>query len=424
MPEISEVAINADKLQHMVGKIAYDLWYNDEPEIVHNMKKLKLPAKIEDITTYGKKLFLHLQPLEREGERKDEKDGKEDEEPQIIMFGLGMQGKFRSKKEKHAVFGLNLCETYQGREMNQAETKKQDDWLLEQKERGRLIKVYKQAYKAWKQEVEEKKRKKDEDEDDGNESEDEPDEPEWEGEIAAGKQFLAEKTSKDGTPPPQFGVPLVQGLSEFYYVNARAKVGATVTLLTNEAERKEAYSKLGSWDPLRDELDVEEFIKMWRKKCPKPKVKNPKRPGRKICVVLLDQAHVICGIGNYLRADILYLAKIDPRKPANELTDAELKELHKWTIYVVKEAYKCGGTTFIDFSGPDGEPGKYKPVCYLKKKDKDGHEIIGCGDSFRGNYLLPNSSKNKKVDKSRTIYWCPDIQAEGNKDIESDDETS
>lgn len=38
-----------------------------------------------------------------------------------------------------------------------------------------------------------------------------------------------------------------------------------------------------------------------------------KYPNKEICQLLIDQSFV-CGIGNYLRSDILYLSKIYPYK--------------------------------------------------------------------------------------------------------------
>lgn len=55
----------------------------------------------------------------------------------------------------------------------------------------------------------------------------------------------------------------------------------------------------------------------------------------KIAVALLDQ-HLISGIGNYLRCDILWYARIDGEKRINELTDNEKIRLYKSAINICK----------------------------------------------------------------------------------------
>jgi len=56
----------------------------------------------------------------------------------------------------------------------------------------------------------------------------------------------------------------------------------------------------------------------------------------KIKVLLLDQK-VISGIGNIYAQEALFLAKIDPRKLANKLTDKEKESLYKEIVSVLKE---------------------------------------------------------------------------------------
>lgn len=51
-----------------------------------------------------------------------------------------------------------------------------------------------------------------------------------------------------------------------------------------------------------------------------------KKPDKKIGLVLMNQK-IISGIGNYLRADILWLSKVNPFKKVSKLTDTELKNI-------------------------------------------------------------------------------------------------
>ena len=62
-------------------------------------------------------------------------------------------------------------------------------------------------------------------------------------------------------------------------------------------------------------------------------------PSKKVGDVLLDQ-RVIAGIGNYLRSDILYTAKISPTKRFGALTAAEKARLAKAIMSVSRASYR------------------------------------------------------------------------------------
>lgn len=71
-----------------------------------------------------------------------------------------------------------------------------------------------------------------------------------------------------------------------------------------------------------------------------------------ICEMLMDQKY-FNGIGNYLRAEILYRAKMDPWKPTNEaIKDGKLLALCRM---VPLEAYKIGGGSIKDWKNPYGD---------------------------------------------------------------------
>ncbi len=106
---------------------------------------------------------------------------------------------------------------------------------------------------------------------------------------------------------------------------------------------------------------------------------------RTIAEVMLDQ-RVFCGVGNYMRADALYLARIDPQTPALELTKRELGSLWTNTAMVGNAAFQDKGigssTTF------------FTNVCYGRKQDRDGNPIEAYEDR-----------------NGRTVWWCPAMQA-------------
>jgi endonuclease-8 len=56
-------------------------------------------------------------------------------------------------------------------------------------------------------------------------------------------------------------------------------------------------------------------------------IKVKKYPEMKIGMLLIDQSFV-CGIGNYLRADILYYSKISPYRQLKTITKNEVRKLY------------------------------------------------------------------------------------------------
>ena len=106
---------------------------------------------------------------------------------------------------------------------------------------------------------------------------------------------------------------------------------------------------------------------------------------RPIAEVMLDQ-RVFCGVGNYMRADGMYLAGIDPRVPAKELSKRHLGQL--WT-----DTHLVANAAFHDKAV--GSPTKYfYNVCYGRTHDDHDNPIESYQDS-----------------NGRTVWWCPARQA-------------
>ena len=116
------------------------------------------------------------------------------------------------------------------------------------------------------------------------------------------------------------------------------------------------------------------------------------RPNHQICKVLMDQS-VVAGIGNYLKAEILYRAKIKPDRLVSELTLEELEILRQVSLYIIRASYQAKGLTVESYWDPLGNRGKFQVLIYQKAVDPNGHPII----------------KSKFKDK-RTTHWCPNVQ--------------
>ncbi len=154
-------------------------------------------------------------------------------------------------------------------------------------------------------------------------------------------------------------------------------------ILTRD-EMDKCLSNIGI-DILSSEFTYQAFKKL---------LQNQKNQKQKICVLLMNQ-EIIAGIGNYLRAEILYQAQIDPQTCIDDLSTKNLKDLHIAIRNIANESYTKGGSvgypSYIDFENP-GKPksGTYEPVIYRKTKSPKGEKIDPLKIAGRTMYWVPN----------------------------------
>jgi len=65
---------------------------------------------------------------------------------------------------------------------------------------------------------------------------------------------------------------------------------------------------------------------------------------RRLAGLLLDQ-HFLCGLGNYLRSEIAFVAQVYPNKRPMDCTAEQLEALGQAAIAVSRQSYKTGGIT-------------------------------------------------------------------------------
>jgi formamidopyrimidine-DNA glycosylase len=157
----------------------------------------------------------------------------------------------------------------------------------------------------------------------------------------------------------------------------------TVQFYDDQKRLQEKLDELG-WDPFQMSLDGN---LAWIKQ-------QLARTGKGIGEVLMDQT-IFCGTGNYIRAEALYLSKMSPFRPANKLSENEIRQLCQNIVSVMEESYKYQGATIQTYKTAYGEEGKYSSLfkVYNQKNDSLGNKII------------------KQDSGGRTIHWCPTIQA-------------
>lgn len=114
--------------------------------------------------------------------------------------------------------------------------------------------------------------------------------------------------------------------------------------------------------------------------------------------VIVNQK-VISGIGNYLRADALWMAKISPFRKVSELETHELELIYKsarglmWGDYNYDEAVKLGYIS-KDFKIPHDYNREF--FVYRQNTDIDGNKVTKT-ELYEGR-------------QKRFIYWIPSIQ--------------
>lgn len=95
-------------------------------------------------------------------------------------------------------------------------------------------------------------------------------------------------------------------------------------------------------------------------------------------VAIMDQG-VVSGIGNIYAAETLFLAKIDPRRLVETLTDSDYQRLYQGIIRTLKSGIKYGGSTRTHFVNVAGKKGSFLDYAYVYGREKQNCKICGTG---------------------------------------------
>lgn len=162
----------------------------------------------------------------------------------------------------------------------------------------------------------------------------------------------------------------------------------TLKLLKTRAELDKKLRELGA-----DMLDTETTFEVFSKAVVRSTNKT-----KAIGNVIVNQ-RLISGIGNYLRADALWMARVSPFRKVEDLNKEELERIYKsaralmWGDYAPEEAKQLGYING-DFKIPHDYGREF--FVYRQEKDLDGRKV-------EKKELYEGSQK-------RMIYWVPDIQ--------------
>ena len=118
------------------------------------------------------------------------------------------------------------------------------------------------------------------------------------------------------------------------------------------------------------------------------------KPKWTIVKALMNQS-IVAGVGNYVKADSLWLARISPNRIVSTLTEDELSRLNSSIKSVLRESFRSGGATIRTYENFDGSLGEYSSrfLVYNQKKDPDGNNVI-----------------REKTEDGRTTHWVPILQ--------------
>ena len=120
---------------------------------------------------------------------------------------------------------------------------------------------------------------------------------------------------------------------------------------------------------------------------------------RRFTSLLLDQ-HFLAGLGNYLRCEILFVARVHPTKRPTDCNQQQIFSLAKAALEVSQQSYQTEGIT-NDLS----LVAKLKAKGYKRKDYR--HWVFGRED--RPCYVC-NTSIVKEVSAGRRYYFCPICQ--------------
>ncbi len=108
--------------------------------------------------------------------------------------------------------------------------------------------------------------------------------------------------------------------------------------------------------------------------------------------LLMNQAY-LSGIGNYLKAEILYRARLKPDRKVGSLSSFEMGNLWKHSMETIQESYLANGLMIKDYKEPLGRKGTFTIRIYGKTHDPLGNPVV-----------------TAKFADSRTTHWVPALQ--------------
>ena len=114
------------------------------------------------------------------------------------------------------------------------------------------------------------------------------------------------------------------------------------------------------------------------------------KPERTIAEALMNQS-CISGVGNYLKSEILYRARVYPHREVTQLSSDEITQIWAETILATRESYSDHGASIRSYKTVDDELGssQFHFRVYNKKNCPEKHAV-----------------QREQTADGRTSWWC------------------
>ncbi|WP_392565775.1 bifunctional DNA-formamidopyrimidine glycosylase/DNA-(apurinic or apyrimidinic site) lyase [Utexia brackfieldae] len=112
---------------------------------------------------------------------------------------------------------------------------------------------------------------------------------------------------------------------------------------------------------------------------------------------LIMDNHIVVGVGNIYASESLFMAKINPNRPAQSLSKTECKRLVEAIKKVLAKSIEQGGTTLKDFLQSDGKPGYFAQQ--LQVYGRENEPCLVCGETIVSQRI-----------GQRNTFFCLDCQ--------------
>jgi formamidopyrimidine-DNA glycosylase len=156
--------------------------------------------------------------------------------------------------------------------------------------------------------------------------------------------------------------------------------------------------------PYRGPFDRKEFLRRLQE-----------RNAESIGAALLDQ-RVVAGLGNYLRAEVLFACKLNPWRTVRDLTQRNLGCLSKAIPRLTRDAYERGATAADEdrkrmASDPSlvYQPGREYGTRHLVFR-RTNLPCLRCGEKIRQLRQKTVQNQNEEEERTRIVYFCAKCQ--------------
>jgi formamidopyrimidine-DNA glycosylase len=173
------------------------------------------------------------------------------------------------------------------------------------------------------------------------------------------------------------GFKLLLNNNESLYFNDIRHFGTIKYLTDKELNKK--LSELGP-DLLNDACTLEQFSKIINKNKTLPEI-------------LMNQKN-FSGIGNYIKSEALFAAKISPHRTGSSLSQDEIAALKQSIENIMKTSLALQGASLMTYKDANGSTGTFDQFLKIYNKNKVDSFVV----------------KSETTKDNRTTWWCPEIQ--------------